>query len=218
MQISTRQSHLRLPLTRLLASAGHVRVLRALMTYGAPLSVAQLAADSGLTTRGARFVLDSLVSQGVVSVLGQPRSQLYTVATRHPLAAALKALFEEERARWTALQDDLRDGLAAQEDIGAAWLHGSVARGEDEPGSDVDIVLVLNEGTLDAAQRVRDELQALGDRLNLHFSTVVLTPAELALLRQDDPWWSNVTRDAKVLKGGSPGQEAARHARPAEAA
>jgi predicted nucleotidyltransferase len=140
------------------------------------------------------------------------------VATRHPLAAALKALFEEERARWTALQDDLRDGLAVQEDIGAAWLYGSVARGEDEPGSDVDIVLVLNEGTLDAAQRVRDELQALGDRLNLHFSTVVLTPAELALLRQDDPWWSNVTRDAKVLKGGSPGQEAARHARPAEAA
>ena len=74
MQISTRQSHLRLPLTRLLASAGHVRVLRALMTYGAPLSVAQLAADSGLTTRGARFVLDSLASQGVVSVLGQLRS------------------------------------------------------------------------------------------------------------------------------------------------
>lgn len=217
MQTSARQSHLRFPLTRLLASAGHVRVLRALLAYGAPLSVAQLAADSGLTTRGTRFVLDSLVSQGMVGVLGQPRSQLYTVAARHPLAAALKALFEQEGALWVALQDALREGLASQKDIRSAWLYGSVARGEDEPRSDVDVVLVLNDGSLDAAHRVRDAVQALGDRLNVHVSAVVLTPAELAHLPADDPWWSNVRRDAKVLKGGSPGQEAARHARLAKA-
>lgn len=217
MQTSARQSHLRFPLTRLLASAGHVRVLRALLAYGAPLSVAQLAADSGLTTRGTRFVLDSLVSQGMVGVLGQPRSQLYTVAARHPLAAALKALFDQEGALWVALQDALREGLASQKDIRSAWLYGSVARGEDEPRSDVDVVLVLNDGSLDAAHRVRNAVQALGDRLNVHFSAVVLTPAELAHLPEDDPWWSNVRRDAKVLKGGSPGQEAARHARSAKA-
>lgn len=220
MQSSARQSHLRFPLTRLLASAGHVRVLRALVAYGAPLSVAQLAADSGLTKRGVRFVLDSLVSQGMVSVLGQPRSQLFTAAARHPLAPALQALFEHERARWLALQDGLHESLVAQEHIRAAWLYGSVARGEDEPGSDVDILLVVNDGTLDAAQRVRDDVQALGDKLNLHFSAVVLTRAELARLPHDDPWWLNVTSDAKVLKGGSPGQEqrAARHASAAQAA
>jgi len=195
-----------------------VRVLRALTAYGAPLSVSQLAADSGLTKRGTRFVLDSLVSQGMVGVLGQPRSQLYVAATRHPLAAALKSLFEQERARWVALHDGMREGLAAQADIHAAWLYGSVARGEDEPGSDVDIVIVLGDVTLDAAQRVRDAVLALGDRLNLHFSAVVLTPAELARLPQDDPWWSNVTKDAKVLKGGDPARQAIRNARPANAA
>lgn len=209
MRTSARQSHLRFPLTRLLASAGHVRVLRALLAYGAPLSVAQLAADSRLTTRGTRFVLDSLVSQGMVSVLGQPRSQLYTVAARHPLAAALKALFDQEGALWVALQDALREGLASQKDIRSAWLYGSVARGEDEPRSDVDVVLVLNDGSLEAAHRVRDAVQALGDRLNVHFSAVVLTSAELAHLPEDDPWWSNVRRDAKVLKGGSPGHQPA---------
>lgn len=218
MQTSARQSYLRFPLTQLLASGGHVRVLRALMAFGAPLGVAQLAADSGLTTRGTRFVLDSLVSQGMVAVLGQPRSQLYTVVDRHPLAAALKGLFEQERANWVALQHGLQRGLASQKEIRSAWLYGSVARGEDEPRSDVDVVLVLNDDTLDTAHRARDAVQALGDRLNVHISAVVLTPTELARLPDDDPWWSGVRRDAKVLTGGRPGNETDHRSRPARSA
>jgi predicted nucleotidyltransferase len=207
------QSHLRFPLTRLLGSSGHVRVLRALMVYGAPLSAAQLAADSGLTTRGTRLVLDSLVSQGMISVLGQPRSQVFSVAAQHPLAAALKTLFEEERTRWEALQGALREGLAAQKDVRSAWLYGSVARGEDEPRSDVDIALVVNREGLDVTDSVREAIQVLGDRLQVHFSTVVLTPADVANLPQDDHWWAEMTQDAKVLKGIGPRQEAARRAR-----
>jgi predicted nucleotidyltransferase len=186
------------------------------MTYGAPLGVAQLAADSGLTTRGTRLVLDSLVSQGIVSVLGQPRSQVFTVATQHPLAPALKDLFEQERVRWEALQKGLRAGLASQKEVRSAWLYGSVARGEDEPRSDVDLALVVNEDTLDVRHRVRDEVQAMGDRLDVNISAVVLTPAELAKLSEGDSWWADVMRDGKVLKGLAPGKEAMRCARAAQ--
>lgn len=216
MQASAAQSHLRFPLTHLLAGGGHVRVLRSLMTYGAPLSVAQVAADTGLTTRGARLVLDSLVSQGMVSVLGQPRSQLFTVAAQHPLAEALQTLFERERIRWDVLQDAWREGLAGERDIRSAWLYGSVARGDDAPRSDVDVALVVNEDSLDVKHRVRDAVQALGDRLNVHFSTVVLTPADVAALPPGDPWWSSILSEAKILKGVSPGKEAARCARAAQ--
>ena len=89
---------------------------------------------------------------------------------------ALKVLFEQERARWEGLQEDLREGLVSQKDIRSAWLYGSVARGQDEPRSDVDVALVVNEDSLDVTHRVRDAIQATGDRLNVHFSTVVLTP------------------------------------------
>lgn len=207
VQTSTPQSHLRFPLTRLFASAGHVRVLRALMAYGAPLSVAQLAADSGLTTRGTRFVLESLVSQGMVSVLGQARSQLYCVAPRHPLADAVKTLFEQERGWWEGVQEALRQALASRREVRSAWLYGSVARGEDGPRSDVDIALVVSQDDVEVSHQVRDAVQALGDTLSLHFSAVVFTPAELAAIRKDDPWWADVVRDAKVLKGLSPAGE-----------
>lgn len=210
MQASRPQSHLRFPLTQLFASGGHVRVLRALIAYGAPLSVAQLAADCGLSTRGTRFVLESLVSQGMVSVLGQPRSQLYSVAQQHPLAGALNALFQHERGRWETVQDALRQALASWKEVRSGWLYGSVARGEDGPHSDVDVLLVMKENGIEASNRVRDAVQALGDTLSMHFSTVILTPEELAATHEGGPWWSDVVRDAKVLKGLSPAKEFAR--------
>ena len=161
-------------------------------------------------------MLESLVSQCIVSVLGQPRSQLFTAATQHPLMPALKVLFEQERARWEGLQEDLREGLVSQKDIRSAWLYGSVARGQDEPRSVVDVAVVVNEDSLDVTHRVRDAIQATGDRLNVHFSTVVLTPAEVAKLPKDDPWWSDIMRDGKVLKGLTPRKEAVRCARSAQ--
>ncbi len=195
-----------------------MRVLRALMDYGAPLSVAQLAADSGLTTRGTRLVLDSLVSQGIVNVLGQPRSQLFSAGAQHPLAAALQTLFAAERTRWEALQGALREGLAAQKDVRSAWLYGSVARGEDEPRSDVDIAVVVSREGVGVTDGVRDAIQLLGDRLQVHFSAVVLTPTDVAKLPHDDHWWAAMTQDAKVLKGVGPRQEAVRCARSAQPA
>ena len=218
MQPSSVQSNLRFPLTQLLANGGHVRVLRSLMAHGAPLGVAQLAADSGLTTRGTRLVLDSLVSQGIVGVLGQPRSQVFTVVTQHPMAPTLEVLFERERARWEALQESLRERMASQKDIRSAWLYGSVARGQDGPQSDVDVAVLVNEDSLDVAHRVRDAIQEIGDSLCVHFSAVVLTPGDVAKLPKDDPWWSNVVRDAKVLKGLAPNKEAVRCSRAAQPA
>ncbi len=116
------------PLTQLFASAGHVRVLRALLMYGAPLSVAQLAADSGLTMRGTRFVLESLVSQGMVGVFGQPRSQLYYVVPQHPLVDAVTVLFQQERSRWEGVQEAFRQALASRREIGIADLEAPAGR------------------------------------------------------------------------------------------
>ena len=215
MQASVTQSHLRFPLTRLLASAGHVRVLRSLFGYGAPMGVAQLAADAGLTPRGTRFVLDSLVSQGIVSVLGQARAQLFVVALAHPLAATLQALFASEATRWDALQQGLQDGLATERSVRSAWLYGSVARGEDQPRSDLDLALVVSADDPALVQRARDAAQALGDRLSLPVSATVLTPSDVARLAPEDAWWAGVMRDARLLKGATPAREAARCAKPA---
>ncbi len=213
MRPSTAQSHLRFPLTHLLAGGGHVRVLRALSAYGAPLSVPQLAADTGLTPRGVRFVLGSLESQGIVQTFGKVRSQVFAIVNQHPLAPALRALFEQERVRWEDFQAELRAGLASLKEVRSAWLYGSVSRGEDAPHSDVDIALVVDAESPGVMQGVRDAIHALGDRLKAPITPVVLTASDVAKLDKGDRWWSDVTRDAVVLKGVSPAMEAMRCAR-----
>lgn len=204
------QSHLRYPLTRLLGGSGNVRVLRALLTYAAPLSAAQVAKDAGLTPQGTRRVLENLVAQGFVTVLGQARSQVFSVVKEHPFALDLQALFEHEQTRWAALRHSLRSVFRDHGDVRSAWLYGSVARGEDAPHSDIDIAVVMDDPHAGATEPLREAIMRLEDSMLLHVSLVSLAPADVARLSRGDPWWSELSRDAQVLIGVSPQEEAVR--------
>ena len=204
------QSHLRYPLTRLLGSSGNVRVLRALVVFGAPLSAVQIARDAGLTPQGARLVLDGLSAQGLVTVLGMSRSQVFTLNQHHPFASLIKDMFTTEQCRWEAIDQGLRQALQAQRAVRSAWLYGSVARGEDTPGSDIDVAFVTEGESSDAVSAVREALHSLEEQFQVHISSVALTPEDVAQLVPSVGWWAEVSRQAKVLKGTTPLLEAAR--------
>lgn len=208
------QSHLRYPLTGLFGSPGNVRVLRALAAVRAPQSAPQLASEAGLTPQGARLVLDALVRQRLVTAHGAGRARLYVLNASHPLAASVEALFRDEHGRWEDLLEAIRTALRRHgAAVSAAWLYGSVARGEDAPASDLDIALVVRSQAV--AEKIREELAALEDAQHVHLSLTALTPQELAALPEDDRWWRNVVRDGRVLHGPAPAQARRRIAKAA---
>jgi len=177
--------------------------LRSLVTGAAPLSVTQIARTSGLTPRGVRLVLAALAQRKIVLAHGAGRAVVHRLNGSHPFAAALTALFHEEPQRWEHLLDAVRDRLARQgAAVPGAWLYGSVARGEDTPGSDIDIALLV--ASPEVADQLREELMPVEDEHQVHFSLAALTTQELRALADDDPWWSEVVRDARVLKGPAP--------------
>lgn len=200
---SQAQSHVRHPLTAIFGSAGNVRVLRALVADRAPQSAPHLARLSGLSPQGVRLVLDTLARQQVVKVHGSGRAQLYALNESHPFASALVTLFEEEQQRWERLLSTLRETLGKRGTaVRAAWLYGSVARAEDTARSDLDIALLVSSS--EVADQVREDLMPLEDEQQLRISLTALTPKELAVLPDDDRWWSDVVRDARILKGSAP--------------
>ncbi len=200
---SQAQSHVRHPLTAIFGSAGNVRVLRALVADRAPQSAPHLARLAGLSPQGVRLVLDTLARQQVVKVHGSGRAQLYALNESHSFASALVALFEEEKQRWERLLSTIRETLGKRgAAVRAAWLYGSVARAEDTARSDLDIALLV--ASTDVADQVREDLMPLEDDQQVRISLTALTPKELAALPDDDRWWSDVVRDARVLKGSAP--------------
>ena len=209
MPVSSKtQSHLRYPSTAPLGSAGNVRVLRALASdrapQSAPQSAPQLAATAGLTPQGTRGVLEVLAPLWLVKAHGSERTQLHELNAAHPLAPSLAALFPDEQRRWDGLMGSICEVLESQgANVSAAWLCGSVARGEDSPTSDLDIALVVRSQAV--ADKVREALLPLEDAQHLRISLAALTAKELAALPDNDPWCVNVVRDGRVLKGAAPG-------------
>jgi len=177
-----------------------------------PQSVAQLAARTGLTPQGVRLVLDPIVRQGLVAAHGSGRAKLYAPDLSHPLTSPLSSLFQEEQRQWDGLLESIRAVLERRGKLViAAWLYGSVARGDDSPASDLDIALVVRSGAV--ADRVREDLQPLEDVYQVRISLTFLTPMDLLALPEDDPWWSDVVRDGRVLKGSAPDQTRRRYAK-----
>jgi predicted nucleotidyltransferase len=211
MRVPASQSHLRFPLNRLLGGVGNIRVLRSLVAYGAPLSVAQVARDSGLTPQGTRGVIASLLDQQIVVALGQSRAQLFAINSQHPLFDVVSALFGAERQRWKRIIEAVRDTLSGRPEIEAGWYYGSVARGEDEPASDLDLALLIADRAVeDTVESVRMALRQAEDALLFSASVVGVTSQDVARLAQGDPWWQSMIRDARPIVGPSPAQLAVR--------
>jgi len=199
MAKSVSQSHLRFPLDGILGNTGNVRVLRALWTHGGALSATQLANETRMTPQGVRLVLDGLQAYDVIEVLGQGRSQLYQRRTEHPWAGPLHALFWTEREQWDNLLTAVRQTLEQNDAVVAAWLYGSVARGEDRPRSDVDFAVLLKSAA--AESEVRDSFELLEHKLYARFSVVCVTQAELKTGKVGPDWWGNVLQEGMQLKG-----------------
>jgi len=195
------------PLDAILSGSGSVRILRALAAHGGALSVSRLAADTSMTPNGTRGVLYDLEQTGVVEVLGNGRTRLYRLKAVHPLAAALECLFAAERACFDSILSAIED--ATQDDrITSVWLFGSVARAEDTSRSDLDIAILVNAAP-DAVQRIadtaREALHEQEQRIGFTASVVAMDTAHVReLIQQRAPLWSDLLRDARVIKGPPP--------------
>jgi predicted nucleotidyltransferase len=210
MRPSSLQSFHRYPLTHVLASPGNVRVLRLLAEQGSPLAVSQLARDAGMTPVGVRAALASLLRQGLVTVFGQGHAQLYALNPTHPMAPPLKELFAQERTHWQSLLDDLRAAFARLPSVQAAWLYGSLSRGEDIPGSDIDVAVAIERDDGPTVDAVREALHAVEDRHRVRTSVIALSPQSILARAETDAWWANLARDAQPLKGLEPARFVAR--------
>lgn len=198
------QSFLRQPLSAVFANAASARVLRVLAQHGGELSAPMLAQRSRLTRPSVLAALDHLAALGFVDSIGSVRQRLHRIDNRHPLAPAISALFAAEADRFDRIIEAVQ-AAATESGVAAAWLYGSVARGEDRPGSDIDIAIVASTDLATEKMAVRDALRAFEGELRFSASVVALDAADIRRLAQEgDPWWRALLAEAVPLVGPDP--------------
>ena len=188
-----------------IASRGHLRVLRAAdaLPAGLEVSARDLARRAGLAHSRVLRILSDLAGARILTVHRVGRSDLYEVNRKHVLYVPLHALFAREAALTGELADLVRKRLRSFDWIPEAYIFGSVARGEARAESDVDLAIVapaMSDEDVDRALRpLTDEIrQRFGTELNIHVSDA--PAAQRARSRRPGrDLWKRIEREGKKL-------------------
>ena len=96
----------------------------------------------------------------------------YTVVPQHPAWPALRDLMRRTVALSTLLSEALQP---LDSRVKLAWVFGSLARGDERPDSDIDLMIIGNSNLKEISQLTPSAAQELGRELN----AVLYSPAEL---------------------------------------
>lgn len=186
----------------------HGRVLTVLANTHKPLTGRTVASlvQPHTSLRSVQVTLDDLVANGVVTRERAGRAYLYTLNSDHLAAAPIVALANMR----TEMLDRIRAEVGAWDPPPVAvWLFGSVASGEADTDSDVDL-LVVRPDTLDpdlpAWQQQADTLSSHISRWTGNDCVVLeLSGSELAAaFERDERLVADLRRGAVPLAGAEP--------------
>ncbi|MFC1539854.1 nucleotidyltransferase domain-containing protein [Gemmatimonadota bacterium] len=205
-QPSTPSSAFYHPFDAILGTIARIRILRELCVHGGELSTSILAERAGLSRFGASNAISDLVAHGVVRPVGLGRSVPYALNLEHTLAIPLMVLFQAEAQRVDTILQIVRDA-AERMDLkpSAIWLYGSVARGEDTAGSDIDLAVINYHGDADSmAALLREALDEVADP-SITISVISLSGSGIDELEdQKSDIWEQIQTDAITVFGSPP--------------
>lgn len=195
------------PLDGILGSAAKVRILRFLCRKGGEWSGRQIAARLAMNPVTAHRALRQLREATLLNFHRAGASFLYSLRDGHYLVRdLLRPMFGLEERGQERLAEILRRTLppGLKQEILTVALYGSVARGEERPASDLDLlVLVRSE---QAKRRLEQTLGRLGDKIWTEFGNAPALYIKTVHQAQEKvrhrlPLFDNILKDHRVLYG-----------------
>lgn len=126
--------------------------------------LSELASHLGTSPSSLQRELDSLTESGVLERKQDGRRIYYKVKADSPVFNALRELFSKTVGLVPTLQSEM---AKLRNRIRWAAIYGSVARGEEAPESDIDLVLVGDLATSDLLPTLRRMERQFGREVNL---------------------------------------------------
>lgn len=193
-------------LESIFGSPAKVRILRTLFNSPQPLSGRQVGELSGLTHKGAIQALKSLVELGAVRQRRVGKAYQYSFSKGNIFVEKIITPCIKAEA---GLLDDLKREIAAHfgKDAISVILYGSLARGEEKKGSDIDVIAVVKDEKKKAEIEGKAEsaVPYFNERFNGLLSLHCFTLDEFRA-RRNLSMIKSVIREGIVLSGKASGE------------
>jgi len=116
----------------------------------------------------------------------------YEANVLHPLYPEIRSMV----LKTVGLVGILRSALEESPDIRAAFIYGSIAKGEEKAGSDLDLMIIGELGLRKLTAMLYGTSERIGREVNPH----VISPAEFRKKRKEgDHFLSSVLREPRVF-------------------
>lgn len=165
----------------------------------------ELAAQASVHPNRAHAVLRRLEEAGLAERRVIGRAHAWSLLTDHHLVRPLQRLFDEERKAGEALAGRVRAVLEKVPGVRRVVLFGSVARGDERPWSDLDLLVVVDSAATKAGvwgpvhELSREFAATFGNPL----MPVIYTASEYERKR-GLPLVKNIEREGRLLLGEEP--------------
>jgi predicted nucleotidyltransferase len=183
-------------LAELLSSRARAEIFRLLFSgTGEELHVREIERRSGLNDSTLRQELRKLVRLDLVQSRRDSNRVYYRAKTESPLYPEIRNLV----LKTSGLSDVLKSALTDKR-IRVAFVFGSIARGEEKAGSDVDLMVIGQLGLRDLSRLLSGIEEKIGREVNPH----VLREEEFRKrIRAKEHFVSSVMETPKIFIIGS---------------
>ncbi len=183
-------------LAELLSSRARAEIFRLLFSgTGEELHVREIERRSGLNDSTLRQELRKLVRLELVQSRRDSNRVYYRAKTESPLYPEIRNLV----LKTSGLSDVLKSALMDKR-IRVAFVFGSIARGEEKAGSDVDLMVIGQLGLRDLSRLLSGIEEKIGREVNPH----VLREEEFRKrIRAKEHFVSSVMETPKIFIIGS---------------
>jgi predicted nucleotidyltransferase len=193
------------PLDHILGQPSKIRILRFLILTGVPMNGREIGKAIGVSHVQCHAALKGLAEQGVVSMRPVGRANLYELQQDHIVVRDwLKPLLIQEKSLKESLAKTVVESLSSRPL--SLILFGSIARREDRPGSDIELIIVMPDRS--DRKKFRSELENAAEKVTLGYgnrlSPILLGQTEfIKALKHRDAFPGNALKQAEVIFGYS---------------
>jgi uncharacterized protein len=140
--------------------------------------------------------IDALVRVGILEKRLDGRRTYIKANQESPIFPELRGLIEKT----SGIVPMLREAITRTKGLQIGFIYGSLARGEEGAGSDIDLMLIGAVSTMDISPKLRTVEKALGRQIN----PTVFAPDEFSKnLAQKNHFLRTVMHNKKIMLVGT---------------